>query len=577
VSGFNSKQTATSPPYHFTPSSLFQQQQQQQQQQRQQQSINHTSTSPSSSISYPSVSPLSPTSPTSQLSSSPPIVSSMSPTSSTVSSSTTTSTTAATGVNTLTGFNSNRTQSTLNNISSKEDETALMSAMAAAANKTAPQIFSKYIESVHKAMHVQSSTEYGGYRSPSAASSDITTLNDAFSNDNDMLNDAATLMASSSSLLQPQQNETLAYNNTNFSKGFVEHRRQMFEKTLSASSSSSGTSTVAARKATDNNQQQAENNSRQTESIINIANNSNTPKTTSTHSLDHDSAANNTGQQIKNSHVKMSSEAAAAVALKSSLESQAASMGIGELLPQTNAANLVFTSSGQSSNLNATDSLSPRTPMQPFSHMNRASYKGECRRLMSRTNMETVAERAAHFEEIDPERYMRMRSKFEELESQYEEDFKKRFGNQPPPLGYFMNQVNSNNINMLNSFVDSIMMLPTSRSNSNGNHTTNSGINQNNNNNNDGNSNGSGMMSNSSTISIKNENNVATSANANANSANSYFNSDNSQNTNNLINLQVKSKHQPNSNNTFSPIYDEFGYNYDDNSGYNSGNNYLGR
>lgn len=60
-----------------------------------------------------------------------------------------------------------------------------------------------------------------------------------------------------------------------------------------------------------------------------------------------------------------------------------------------------------------------------FNHFNRASYKGECKRLMSRTNMESVAERASRFEEIDFERYNRLKAKYGELDlgQQYENDF----------------------------------------------------------------------------------------------------------------------------------------------------------
>lgn len=60
-----------------------------------------------------------------------------------------------------------------------------------------------------------------------------------------------------------------------------------------------------------------------------------------------------------------------------------------------------------------------------FNHFNRASYKGECKRLMSRTNMESVAERASRFEEIDFDRYNRLKAKYGALDlgQQYENDF----------------------------------------------------------------------------------------------------------------------------------------------------------
>lgn len=122
----------------------------------------------------------------------------------------------------------------------------------------------------------------------------------------------------------------------------------------------------------------------------------------------------------------------------------------------------VMTASNSSSALRSSSNQQQQQQQPLQSHTNRSSYKGECRRLMSRANMETVAERAAHFEDIDPDRYQRMKTKLEELDLQYEEEFRKRYpNNQPPPLGFFLNQMsNPSNINMLNSLVDSIMMQP---------------------------------------------------------------------------------------------------------------------
>lgn len=57
-----------------------------------------------------------------------------------------------------------------------------------------------------------------------------------------------------------------------------------------------------------------------------------------------------------------------------------------------------------------------------FNHANRSSYRGECKRLMSRANLETVAERAAHFEDVDPERYEKLKSKFAELDASKQEE-----------------------------------------------------------------------------------------------------------------------------------------------------------
>jgi hypothetical protein len=372
-------------------------------------------------------------------------------------------------------------------------------------------------------------------------------------NESDLLNDAATLMASSSSLLQQNESTLLTNANSNnigsgaFSKGFVEHRRQMFEKTKSTSSSSSGTSMIARKGFETATTSQQISTAGKTAGVESSP--TGLPKTVlSSHSFDYDTIT--LGDDMQASSAPVTSHLSAAhgdmiingaqnnnslssvVRLSTEAALKPASLGIGEV---TDAAAGNADSSPSAANA--------RPPFSPFSHINRASYKGECRRLMSRTNMETVAERAAHFEDIDPDRYVRMKSKFEELEAQYEEDFKRRFGNQPPPLGFFMNQVNTNNINMLNSFVDSIMMLPASRSSSQ--HSSGN--------------NGIGM---------KNESNVATSANANANSANNYFNADNVSNSNASNSGSGKLRQQLNSNNSFSPIYDDYLYMYDENLSY---------
>lgn len=45
----------------------------------------------------------------------------------------------------------------------------------------------------------------------------------------------------------------------------------------------------------------------------------------------------------------------------------------------------------------------------------------ECRQIMSRANIETVAERAAHFEDIDLEKFNRLKSKFDEYDLYYQD------------------------------------------------------------------------------------------------------------------------------------------------------------
>jgi hypothetical protein len=92
----------------------------------------------------------------------------------------------------------------------------------------------------------------------------------------------------------------------------------------------------------------------------------------------------------------------------------------------------------------------------PHQHFSRAaSYKGthssaststnnECKRLMAKDYMESVAERAAHFEpDIDMERYNKLKAKFYELDLAQQQQ------------SYY-----TSNLYLLNSFVESLMSSP---------------------------------------------------------------------------------------------------------------------
>lgn len=186
------------------------------------------SRSPSSSVSYPSgVSPLSPRTTTS----SSPVISSSNISSSMPTSSSNNPTTTRSAVT---------ANSSLNNNSKTPS------------SSSPPHAFSKYIESVHKALYGTGGGIDRVSQSPStSAASDITTSNDmaynANNNDIDNLNDAATLMASSSTLNKqhlPTQFDELGSLFPKPSNTFVEHRRQLFEKTLSQSSSGSSSHSV---------------------------------------------------------------------------------------------------------------------------------------------------------------------------------------------------------------------------------------------------------------------------------------------------------------------------------------------
>ena len=119
-------------------------------------------------------------------------------------------------------------------------------------------------------------------------------------------------------------------------------------------------------------------------------------------------------------------------------------------LSNIRASSLGVTADYQPSSTSAisvtTNTFQPRSVSTNFNHFNRASYKGECRRLMSRANMETVAERAARFEEIDIERYKRMKNKLDELELiQQQQQLLNHFNKEAEIK---LNQVNNNEIDL---------------------------------------------------------------------------------------------------------------------------------
>ena len=224
-------------------------------------------------------------------------------------------------------------------------ESNMLSAVAAAAvavNKTSPQLFSKYIESVHKAMH-------GGAQEASTRDGSV----------------------SSSSNLGDKGNEEHAK--------FVEQCRHMFQQQ------------EASKRAED--YYAARNNS----SSAFFYSTYTPPKAASSSSLLSYSMLNN-----KNSMPP--------VGVNES----------GRVIPHLSSirASSLDYNNQKSSSTRLPDVGMTHQPraMSHFNHLNRASYKGECKRLMSRGNMETVAERAARFEEIDLERYNRLKAKYGELD-----------------------------------------------------------------------------------------------------------------------------------------------------------------
>ncbi|CAF0950301.1 unnamed protein product, partial [Brachionus calyciflorus] len=230
-------------------------------------------------------------------------------------------------------------------------------------NKSSPTMFSKYIETVHKALYDTGNPKEDShrYRSLSAASSDLTALPSDFP----LINKPKIITTNQDSLSSQQ-----------VSKQFVENRRQIFEKTNKIENKFSSDKSLN-RKPSLRNQ-----NNLSFDETIDLER---TPTPTK---LEKKSESFSQGQKPASlERFVNSSPIRGSTARPNSNENR-----------ETNAIPL-----GQKS-------------LAQFNHANRASYKGECKRLMSRAHLETVAERAAHFEDVDPERYEKLKSKFAELD-----------------------------------------------------------------------------------------------------------------------------------------------------------------
>lgn len=266
--------------------------------------------------------------------------------------------------------------------------------------KQSPHVFSRYIESVHKALYGKtskkppssSSTNINDhdrrpnmYRSSSVASSGTTTPTTP-TTPNESPNGQPTMTF-------PTDYETaqkmLQYLNP--SCRIVENRRQLFEKSKSECEARSEAQTTNTLKRSEDIEQ-LKNQLKNASLNVNMAALSLKQLNEQTNQLDFNSKAPFMQQQ--NTTKPMSS--------------------LNDITNQQNKP------SPDKTNMNSFSTIN--VPF--FNHTNRSSYKGECKRLMSRANMETVAERASRFEDIDYERYNRMKSKFTELETYQEQELK---------------------------------------------------------------------------------------------------------------------------------------------------------
>jgi hypothetical protein len=481
---------------------------------------------------------------------------------------------------------STSSNSPMNGSNYRTNENELLKAVAEAAiaaNKTSPHAFTRYIESVHKALHgnlkdnvnpkeakkanasnqkqQRSSTSaligrHSSSSSSSAESSIITTTPvESLTNLNEPEENKASVQQKSfkqhstpSSSLQQQQQQmphtvysnssphTLAQNLSNLlsvSKRFVGNRRNILEESLfNPFGKHSKQDQPQARQYLPEQQQN------QTRSLYEpneedpntptIANN----KTSSPFYFDNN---NNTNPLPSHFYMQQSSprQFQQTQQQQQQLQQQAPSSGYKQLQYQQSKPTLSTSSTSSinrsidSSNLNSPNEIansnmgnqrassvglsynnnnntstaslfnlpiSPRSSSTsatiaqnlPFNHLNRASYKGECKRIMSRANMETVAERAARFEEIDPERYNRMKNKIYELDQhqqqqlqheielqkqQQQQQYQKLLAHHAPQ--YQISFANSSSPNndavasyVLNHFMDSLMPMSATGTNS---------------------------------------------------------------------------------------------------------------
>ena len=107
--------------------------------------------------------------------------------------------------------------SSANTITTRNNESNLLTPLNTPNTKTSPFLFSKYIESVHKALHGGANTVPSTNNNNASGEANTDPVNNNNNNNNDDLSD----------------NED-AMNAQSVSKRFVDHRRQLFEKSYSS-------------------------------------------------------------------------------------------------------------------------------------------------------------------------------------------------------------------------------------------------------------------------------------------------------------------------------------------------------
>lgn len=348
---------------------------------------------------------------------------------------------------------SNLTASTKQNSNSNTDPSSL--------NKTSPVVFSKYIESVHKALHGSNNENVmKTNRKQYAGGSQLLTDQLSFrsqsegshrqpANANANANAHLFEVLNSSNSMSPSQ-----FNLLEISKQFVQHRRQIFEESSIKGLSQSFSSVSPPVRLSYNQSFDFPSESRN----LNIEDeDENGQELEGTPTPDLEINSNNANKynsqfqfidKIKSSEPYLDLEIGSTQSLhrnnvnrsssvhrqcnpdaintdKSGVTnlyySRANSLGIDKFKYLNMNYNDIYYCIGKENSKNIeNDRISKmnnnsavfnvQSPSH-FNHLNRASYKGECKRLMSKAHMETVAERAAHFEEVDKEKFDRLRNK----------------------------------------------------------------------------------------------------------------------------------------------------------------------
>jgi len=298
-----------------------------------------------------------------------------------------------------------------NKASSPNKESVLLNAVAAAAaavNKASPQLFSKYIETVHRAMHGRSNTTAN--TTPAAAANTNTTSSDKQQQQNKFTKPTSLPPTSlRDNYTTPYEVYTNADHEFVRSKRFVDQCRQLFEqqqqqKKLQQSLAEKQFYSLPKTKS----------------KVTNPVLNTNYPLYSGINQTANKQASSSLSPTRDNTILIGTSKKL------TDLTGSANQMKSGDL-----RANSLGDSSVHKYNTknqeNQQQQQRSTSSSSHFNHFNRASYKGECKRMMAKSYMETVAERAARFEDIDIERYNRMKNKILELEMQQQRDLELQY------------------------------------------------------------------------------------------------------------------------------------------------------